>query len=47
MPERGQVTRSRQNILRHRQRRLGAQDGPNSGDVIYKERDLKAVKGKA
>lgn len=27
--------RSRQNVLRHRQQRLGAQDGPNSGDVIY------------
>lgn len=32
----------RQNILRHRQRRLGAQDGPNSGDVICKG-DNKAV----
>lgn len=35
MPERRQVMRSRQNALRHRQRRLGAQDGPNSGDFIY------------
>jgi len=36
MPERGQVMRSRQNVPRHHQRRLGAQDGPNSGDIIYK-----------
>jgi hypothetical protein len=50
MPERGQVMRSRQNsVVRHRcQRRLGAQDGPNSGDVnLHVQRGQKAVKGKA
>jgi hypothetical protein len=48
MPERGQVMRScsRQMALRHRQRRLGAQDGPNSGDGNL-QRGQKAVEGKA